>query len=92
MWGIDLIEILDLTSPQKVIIATRERKAPDISMYRIENKNLILNENLFFEIKKITGSELNVIMHVDLCFESEAAVRPVVELVYNALTELKGLV
>jgi hypothetical protein len=92
MWGIDLIEILDLTSPQKVIIVTGERKAPDISTYRIENENLIFNENLFFEIKKITETELNVIMHVDLSFESEAAVRPVVELVYNALTELKSLV
>jgi hypothetical protein len=55
MWGIDFIEILDLTSPQKVIITAGKRKAPNICTYYIENGNLVFNENLFFEIKQITS-------------------------------------
>jgi hypothetical protein len=92
MWGMDLIEILDLTSPQKVIISAGERKTPGTSTYYIDNGNLVFNEDLFFEIKQVTDAELTVIMHIKIPFGTQDNSAPVVELVYNALTELKGLV
>jgi len=91
MWGIDFIEILDLTSPKNLIVIAGERKAPDICTYRIENGNLVFNENLFFEIKQVTDAELTVIMHINIPFGTLGNSAPVVELVYKTLTELEGL-
>ena len=91
MRGIDFIEILDLTSPQNVIVTAGERKTPDICTYSIENGNLVFNEHLFFEIKEVTDAELTVIMHINVPFGTQDNSAPVVELIYNTLTELKGL-
>lgn len=91
MWGIDFIEILDLTSPQNVIVTAGERKTPDICTYSIENGNLVFNEHLFFEIKQVTDAELTVIMHINIPFGTPDNSPPVFELVYNTLTELEAL-
>lgn len=91
MWGIDFIEILDLTSPQTVIVTAGDRKTPSSCAYSIENGKLIFNEHIFFEIEHVTNAQLSVIMHINLPFGTQDHSAPVVELFYNVLTELGSL-
>jgi hypothetical protein len=91
MFGMEMIDVMDLTNSGKVICATGKRRVPEISDYKMEGDNLIFNALVFYKILRISPNELEVVMHVDIAAGSIAIKGALCEIIYEPLFEWKDV-
>lgn len=67
MFGMDLIDVIDLTDKSKLIMMSKERGAPSSGRYRIKNEVIEINSNYSFRIADL--SKVSLTLHLILNFE-----------------------
>ncbi|SHG96741.1 hypothetical protein SAMN04488109_2674 [Chryseolinea serpens] len=91
MFGMEMIDVMDLTDSGKVICATGKRKVPEIIGCKMEGDNLIFNALVFYKILRISPNELEVVMHVDIAAGSIAIKGALCEMTYETMIEWSDL-
>lgn len=67
MFGLDLLDVIDLTDNTKLIISSKERGAPSSGKYKIRNTVIEINSNYSFRIVNLSKEALT--LHLILNFE-----------------------
>jgi len=91
MFGMEMIDIMDLTDTGKIICATGKRKVPSANNYKMEGDHLIFNELIFYKILRISPNELEVVMHVDITAGTIVMKGAICEITYEPLFEWSDL-
>lgn len=67
MFGMDLVDVFDLTDNSKLIMVSEKRGAPSSGKYMIKNEVIEINSNIAFRIVNLSRECLT--LHLILNFE-----------------------
>jgi hypothetical protein len=72
MFGMDPMEIIDLTSKTSAIIVSKENEEPIPELYEVINNEIHFNNSknqMIFKISKLTKNELGLILNITISKE-----------------------